>query len=90
MNLRRHLNTVRSVQSSFSAISQSLRPAPASSTIFARTTSRYGRVYCPARSSNSRRSTSPILRAAAATDPEIRRRYDDSFKPTERISRNRY
>lgn len=78
-NLRRHFDAVRSVQSSRAAISWSLNPSPANSTILARITSRYGRVYWPARRTNSRPSLSLIATAAIAD--EVRRRYSNSFKP---------
>jgi hypothetical protein len=84
------LATIRSVQSSRAPISVSVRPSAASSTILARITSRYGRVYCPARRRSSRPSTSVILSACAATASEVRRRYGNSFNLGERTSVSRY
>jgi hypothetical protein len=65
------------VQSSRSAISRSLHPRAASNTILARITSRYGRVYRPARPTSTRLSASVIV--IAATDDQIRHRYGNSF-----------
>jgi hypothetical protein len=84
------LATIRSVQSSRAAISTSLSPSAASKTSLARITSRYGRVYCPARRRSSRSSTSVIFSACAATAPEVRGGYGNSFNHGERISMRRY
>jgi hypothetical protein len=84
------LATIRSVQSSRPAISVSLSPSAASITSLARITSRYGRVYCAARRRRSRSSASVIFRASAATAPEVRRGYGNSFNRGEHISGSRY
>src|SRR3954451_24580287 len=80
MNLRRHLAAVLSVQSSRRAISVSLSPAAANSTTFARITSRWGRVYWPARRRSSRSSVSLKVITTAAITPGIRHPYGNSSR----------
>jgi hypothetical protein len=79
-NLPRHLAAVLSVQSSRRAISLPLTPSAASSTTFARITSRCARVYCPARRRNSRSSASLKVIAASAITSRIRRAYGNSSR----------
>ena len=68
------------MQSSRRAISALECPSAASSTIFARTTSRCARVYCPARRRNSTSSVSlNSIRYLLATDPKVRQPRYDSF-----------
>ena len=68
-NRRRHLATIRSVQSNRAAISVSVRPSAASRTSLARITSRYAREYWPARRRSSRSSTSLIFRGLRRHHP---------------------
>ena len=68
------------MQSSRREISALECPSAASSTIFARTTSRCARVYCPARRRSSTRSVSlNSISYLLATDPKIRQPRYDSF-----------
>ncbi len=86
----RHLPTDRSVQSRRRAISALERSSAASNTIFARTTSRWARVYCPARDRSSRSSTSlSSMRYLLATATKIRHRRYDSYNPPRPYFRGR-